>query len=286
MKLIRQLIILSAIVLLSGVAIAQPAVNRAGVVARFGNGDVVTACVEFSEPSISGLELLERSGLPVISQRSSIGAAVCKIGNEGCDYPATSCFCAREQGRVVYWAFYVREGGTWRYSNLGASNVSVSDGDLHGWAWGPGDASGGAMPPEVELADVCRQAAVIPPAAATTAPATNAAPTATIPPAATIAHTATAIPTATNTPPMTAAPSLIASLEPSATLASATATLSPVATASATAAVTFSPTFTPTATITSVTPVTADGNAGQWLGFVALAALLIGGIAVTLRRRQ
>ncbi len=216
MKRIFQLVGLIAIALLSGVAAAQPAVNRAGVVVRFGNGEVVTACVEFSEPSISGLELLERSGLPVISQQSSIGAAVCKIGREGCDYPATSCFCARDQqGRAVYWAFYRREAGGWRYSNLGASSVRVSDGDLHGWAWGPGDASGGAVPPHLELADVCRSEAA---EAATIAPTATAAPTTTPPPAATAAPTAT--------------------------------------------------------------PPPATGTAGQWLGFAALAALLIGGIVV------
>ncbi|WP_322486902.1 hypothetical protein [Chloroflexus sp.] len=251
MKQIFQLIVLVAIALLSGVAAAQPAVNRAGVVVRFGNGEVVTACVEFSEPSISGLELLERSGLPVISQQSSIGAAVCKIGREGCDYPATSCFCARDQqGRAVYWAFYRREAGAWRYSNLGASSVRVSDGDLHGWAWGPGDASGGAAPPSLELADVCRSAAAEPVATAeptaTPLPAATAAPTATPLPAATAASTATAVLTATAAPTMTAAPAGGAASNPPA----------------------------------------ATGNAGQWLGFAALAALLIGGIVVAVRRRH
>ncbi|MFN3373291.1 MAG: hypothetical protein ACK44M_06990, partial [Chloroflexus sp.] len=206
-----QLVGLIAIALLSGVAAAQPAVNRAGVVVRFGNGEVVTACVEFSEPSISGLELLERSGLPVISQQSSIGAAVCKIGREGCDYPATSCFCARDQqGRAVYWAFYWREAGAWRYSNLGASNVRVNNGDLHGWAWGSGDASSGAIPPHLELADVCRSEAaepviIAPTATAAPPPAATATPTATAvpPPAATATPTATPPPT---TPPPTTPP--------------------------------------------------------------------------------
>ncbi|WP_322494791.1 hypothetical protein [Chloroflexus sp.] len=300
-KQIFQLVVLVAIALLSGVAAAQPAVNRAGVVVRFGNGEVVTACVEFSEPSISGLELLERSGLPVISQQSSIGAAVCKIGREGCDYPATSCFCARDQqGRAVYWAFYRREAGAWRYSNLGASNVRVSDGDLHGWAWGPGDASGGAAPPSLELADVCRSAAAEPVATAdptaTPLPTAPPAPTATPLPTAPPVPTTTPLPTAPPVPTTTPLPE--ATAVPT-TTAVPTATVAPTETPAP--AATETPTLTAVPTITAAPAMTAapaggaasnppaatgNGNAGQWLGFAALAALLIGGIVVAATNKR
>ncbi|MEF3273980.1 MAG: hypothetical protein K6356_06190 [Chloroflexus sp.] len=298
MKVARHLIIICAIVLISGVATAQPAVNRAGVVVRFGNGEVVTACIEFSEPSISGLELLERSGLPVISQQSSIGVAVCKIGRDGCDYPATSCFCAREQGRVVYWAFYRREAGSWRYSNLGASNVRVNDGDVHGWAWGPGDASSGAMPPELELADICQPATITLSPTATIAPTATATPVAAIVPTATatpvvatvLTTTATAAPVTANVPTATAAPV-------TATIAIATPTVTnpPLATVTPlpTATMTPFPAMTVSADPTNVSAVTPTsvasvptGNAGQWLSFAVLVALLIGGIAMSLKRRR
>ncbi|MGB9736903.1 hypothetical protein, partial [Chloroflexus sp.] len=217
-------------------------------------------------PSISGLELLERSGLPVISQQSRIGAAVCKIGDEGCDYPATSCFCAREQGRVVYWAFYLRDQDGWRYSNLGASNVRVGDGDLHGWAWGPGDTSGGAVPPDLTFADVCLRETV---ADSTTAPTVTPKPTA----KATVGPTLTPPPTAT------------APVMPTST---------PVPSPSATATAPVMPTSTPvpsaTATVLPAGGVsqetsTTSGDSSQWWGFVALVALLLGAIVVTLRRR-
>ncbi len=277
MKPWRTILILLVMTLLSGAVNAQSPVNRAGVVVRFGNGEVVTACITFNEPTISGLDLLERSGLPVISQQSSIGAAVCKIGRDGCDYPATSCFCARDQGRVVYWAFYRRENGAWRYSNLGASNVLVNDGDLHGWAWGPGDASGGAVPPDLELNDVCGQ----------TAPLPTTVPTATIP-------TVAPKPTATITPTVMEAPTITT------TRPTAPATIprpsSPTAEAPTASPITLSPSPLPSPTSSlaptpltrteTPTPTTASAGNGQWLGFLALAALLIMGIVVTLRRRN
>ena len=65
---------------------AQAATHRAGLVVRFGDGSVVTRCVSFSEPSLTGAELLTRSGLSVVLDlSSSLGAGVCKIGNQGCD---------------------------------------------------------------------------------------------------------------------------------------------------------------------------------------------------------
>ncbi len=281
MKLWRTILILLVMSLLSGAVNAQSPVNRAGVVVRFGNGEVVTACVTFNEPTISGLDLLERSGLPVISQQSSIGAAVCKIGRDGCDYPATSCFCARDQqGRAVYWAFYRREAGTWRYSNLGASNVVVNDGDLHGWAWGAGDANSGAVPPDLELNDVCSQTPILP----TTVPTATTIPTAipTVGPQVTATmSTAMESPTITIAQPTAPAtiprPSSPTAAVPTASLI----TLSPSPPPSPT-----SPSPTPPTITETATPTTArDGN-GQWLGFLALAALLIMGIVVALRRRN
>ncbi|RLC66222.1 MAG: hypothetical protein DRI48_05180, partial [Chloroflexi bacterium] len=41
--------------------------NRVGLVVRFGDGSLVTRCVEFSEPEISGYDVLTRSGLNVVA---------------------------------------------------------------------------------------------------------------------------------------------------------------------------------------------------------------------------
>jgi hypothetical protein len=135
-------------------------------VVQYGDGSVQTACVAFAEDEISGIDLLDRSGIPAITQSSGIGAAVCKIGREGCDYPAEGCFCKRAGDRAVYWAYQVLKGGAWSYASLGAANVRVRDGDVHGWAWGAGDSSAGAQPPALSIDAICAA-----PASPTAAPA-------------------------------------------------------------------------------------------------------------------
>lgn len=174
---------------------AKQAASRAGLVVQYADGSVETACVAFPEDEISGLELLERSGLPVVTQASGVGAAVCKIGADGCDYPAESCFCERDGPRAVYWAYQVLDGGGWRYASLGAANVRVRDGDVNGWAWGAGDSGEGAQPPALGIDAICA-----PPASPTVAVAAVAAPspapadTAAASPQATAAPTAAAMP--------------------------------------------------------------------------------------------
>ena len=62
------------IALLSASVNAQGGGNRAALVVRAGDGSVQTKCVSFSEPAISGEELLTRSGMTVvINSNSGIG---------------------------------------------------------------------------------------------------------------------------------------------------------------------------------------------------------------------
>ncbi|MEI7771565.1 MAG: hypothetical protein WCI67_16350 [Chloroflexales bacterium] len=136
-------------------ASAQGATHRAGLVVQYGDGSVQTACVAFAEDEISGVDLLDRSGIPAVTQSSGIGAAVCKIGRDGCDYPAEGCFCKRAGDRAVYWAYQVLKGDAWSYASLGAANVRVRDGDVNGWAWGAGDSSAGALPPVLRIGAIC-----------------------------------------------------------------------------------------------------------------------------------
>lgn len=158
---------------------AQGGEQRAGVVVQYGDGSVATACVRFSEPELDGIALLERSGLPVITQTGGVGAAVCKIGPDGCDYPAEGCFCRRDGARSIYWAFYTLDERAWAYASLGAANTPVRDGAVHGWAWGLGDSSSGALPPVIDLATICGPApapTAAPPPAATALAAPSQAP--------------------------------------------------------------------------------------------------------------
>ena len=46
--------------------------NRAALVVRTGDGGVETACVSFTEESISGYDLLQQSGLPIEIEASGM----------------------------------------------------------------------------------------------------------------------------------------------------------------------------------------------------------------------
>jgi hypothetical protein len=184
---------------------AQGGEHRAGLVVQYADGSVDTACVGFSEPEITGLELLTRSGLAVVTATDGVGGAVCKIGPDGCDYPAEGCFCRRDGARYVYWAFYTLSGDAWAYANLGPGSVRVRDGDVQGWAWGLGDSGTGATPPVQDLTAICGPATPAPsatslaPQAQPTSAATALVPQAQPTSAATAEPPATA-PTATPIP--------------------------------------------------------------------------------------
>ena len=207
---------------------AQGAQHRAGLVIRFGDGSVITRCVSFGEPSISGAELLARAGLSIrVDTNSSIGAGVCRIEKQGCE-AGRSCFCQCEGSTCAYWQYFHLQGGAWKYSNLGASLYQVSDGAVEGWAWG-----NNVAPPVMSLDQICAagQASAAP--ALTQAPRNT--PTATMTPAATATVAPTVALAASTAAPaiasVTAAPSATVSPTAQPTLAPANPTLAPTATA-------------------------------------------------------
>jgi hypothetical protein len=120
--------------------------HHAGLVVTFGDRHTEAFCIEFSEDTISGLQLLQRSGLPLVtSSASGLGAAVCSIDGEGSNDP-TNCFASCTGDTCAYWAYYQFVDGAWKFSQLGAAQRTVYDGDIDGWAWGPGGLSSGAIP--------------------------------------------------------------------------------------------------------------------------------------------
>lgn len=123
--------------------------NRAGLVVRFSNGSIETRCIAFQEVSITGEDLIRRSGLATeIATSSGLGAAVCKIGNEGC--PVNDCFCNSER----FWKYFLREDSAWSIAPVGMSTRTVRHGDMDGWSWGSFDDSQ-AAPPDTTFAEVC-----------------------------------------------------------------------------------------------------------------------------------
>lgn len=164
--------------------------NQVGLVVRFGDGSVITRCIEFNEPEISGHDLLLRSGLDIIDAFDpGQGVAICSIEGEGC--PASSCLTCDTPN---YWSYWYLADGTWVYSQAGASNRKVHSGDVEGWRWGSGD-----PPPVVPFDQICTPPPTDTPQPTDTPPtptATNTPqPTDTPPP-----------PTATDTPQPTETP--------------------------------------------------------------------------------
>src|SRR3954453_21020664 len=99
---------LGTLLTLPALSKAQPVIHRAGLVIQFADHQTQTACVSFPENEISGLDLLARSNIPYIAQQSGMGAAICKIGDAGCSYPAQDCFCQCQGAQCIYWTLYLQ----------------------------------------------------------------------------------------------------------------------------------------------------------------------------------
>lgn len=119
----------------------QASLHQAGLVVQFGSVNFLTHCIEFPDDEITGTELLRRSGLRVIMEVSGgAGAAICKIEEDGCDYPDEPCFCqCRGGGQCLYWAYYLWSGDGWHGSGIGSGSRKLGDGDVDGWVWGSTD---------------------------------------------------------------------------------------------------------------------------------------------------
>ncbi len=263
-------------VLLTGSPVlAQGGENQAGLVIVQSDGRVVTRCVSFSDPQISGLALLERSGLSFSSDAGPVGARICSINGDGC--PTSDCWCQCKGLPCAYWNYYARNAdGSWAYAGIGAAIRQLGNGDVDGWVWGDGS----ILPPVMSFEAICSAAP-----ASTVQPAPP--PTATITPEV-VVSTPTPLPTATQ-PAATATttPQVAeATAQPSST---PTATSTPAATATPRPTATGQPPATPTpAASNTPTPAGASPSTGTrpstYAAFAAILAL-IGG-AFLLQRRQ
>ncbi len=198
--------------------------NRAGIVVTFSDGSTTSACVEFTESSISGSELLRKSELitgleSVINPSGGFGEAVCKISegvhSDGCDFPLDDCFCQCQGIDCEFWAYYHQTGNAWEYSQVGAGGRQVSDGLVDGWAWSTGvwnpggdNSSADVEPPLMTFNDICAPFVATPTLTPTPTETSTATPTPTATPTATTTPTPTATTTASVTPTPTAQPAL------------------------------------------------------------------------------
>lgn len=145
--------------LLLWIVASAPAVgqetNRAGLVVIHGDGSVVTRCVEFSDETISGADLLALSKLDLAVEASGMGATICRLDNEGCNYPRENCFCQCQSTPCIYWTYWRQEAGKWTYSNLGASNTTIRNGDVQGWRWGESVGNEAEPPTAISFDMIC-----------------------------------------------------------------------------------------------------------------------------------
>jgi hypothetical protein len=296
---LRLAALLTLALIVPAISRAQDTSNRAGLVIRHGNGHVLTICVRFDEPTISGAELLNRAGVSYLAQSGGMGTAVCKLDGEGCDYPTEDCFCHCKGGDCAYWSYEHLRDGLWNYSQIGAAAYKVQPGAVEGWAWGPGNVQSGAQPPLLSFAQICTEVAA-PATVAVAPPPTTAEP----PPAP-----SRAVPTR-RPPPTHAAPSPAISATPSISAPPTALPATAVTAATAAPAPTSTPplpTAAPAATHAPAThaPATISDSAGvvvptripgqpsdrsasatSYLAFGALALLLAGGIVGVLLRRR
>ena len=219
---------------MSQAARAQAAeAHQAGLVIDFGDGRVLTFCVDLGDDGqATGEELLRASNLPVILEYSGgIGSAVCKIDTVGSNFPAEPCFshCTLQPGETcMYWSFSQLVGDHWQFSQVGASSTIVHSGDVNGWAWGISTIAQGAQPPLRTLAEICLPATARPTASLTPTP--TATPTATQPPAPPQPATTTpyVAPVITSTPTASPAPTSTPTASSTATPAASTPSASSV----------------------------------------------------------
>lgn len=171
--------------------------NGAGVVIRHGDGTLIMAYVQFEEETISGNELLERTGLQITAAPyGGLGTGICMIDNEGC--PADNCYCESYDNPAEFWHYYSWDGAAWVLEPFGPSSREIGDGDIDGWSWTGGDSE---LPP-VSIDEIASLNGVDrnPPTPTPEPPPTETP----VPPTPTpVPPTATPEPTATQPPPPT-----------------------------------------------------------------------------------
>jgi len=261
---------------------------RAGVVVVHGDGSYATRCVTFAGDGVTGMALIQQSGLALVANAGPTGSTVCKLDGEGC--AETDCFCECKGTPCFYWNYYHLSGGAWAYSGMGAAAWTLKNGDVDAWVWGDGNTALPALTfdqicPAGESASVPAATITAPPATPAAAPTTTPSPVATAtPPPATTAPaaptspppapaTATTTPSPTPPPPATANPAATAVIPAAATLPPAELRITP----------------SPSELLPPLTPSASAGapseNRRSYMVFGILVLILGGGYFIVQRRR-
>ena len=121
------------------------------MVVDFGDGHSVTRRITFTDPTISGLQALQLTGLELTTVDFGFGTAICAIEEVGC--PASNCFCDTNR----YWGYQYWDGATWQGYMAGVNDTTVGDGAIEGWAWGAFGSTPPAITPEILAANAALQ---------------------------------------------------------------------------------------------------------------------------------
>lgn len=138
MKRRPRIVLLLLLFLVTFVPTTAQEQRQAALVVDFGDGRVLVRVVSFAEETISGVDLLRRSGLDVAMVSGGLGTAICAIEGVGCPPTPQECFCGCRGGTCRYWAYFHLRDGAWVYADRGAADRRLGDGDVDGWVWGDG----------------------------------------------------------------------------------------------------------------------------------------------------
>ena len=156
--IIRLWVLISLAALLAGVllaprpTLADEELHYAGLVVRDAEGRMTYGWVPFAEEEIDGIDLLRRSGIPVVTVGfGALGDGVCSIAGQGCGVAeCRRTVCQGSAADAPYWQYFEQDPGdpaVWTWQPLGASSSRVEDGDVFGWSWTAGNPALPALPP-------------------------------------------------------------------------------------------------------------------------------------------
>lgn len=94
--------------------------NTAAILIDSGEGVPQTACVQFSDDTISGLTLLDESGFEYDNQEGFINS-INGLGNNA------------EEGETNYWSYWSWNGREWAFQSVGAGDSVVHPGTVEAW---------------------------------------------------------------------------------------------------------------------------------------------------------
>jgi hypothetical protein len=283
-RLLLLILLMLGLGLIPASAAAQ-APHHAALIVDFGDGRVIVRVVAFTGETISGLEILQRSGIDIaVMVNPGGGAALCAVEGVGCAPTPQECFCQCRGTPCHYWSYFHLQDGGWVYAGMGTADHVLYDGDVDGWVWGDGR----TPPPLLTWEEIWAQGGTAQPTVPPPLPtATSQPPTAAMPP--TVAPTTSAI-TPTLVP--SSSPLVSSTVLPTPTRPSMSPTAGPalLATATPTVAATSSPLEQET-TLSTPAPTPPVETAGEGVPWGSLAtfgglALLLVILGLLVRRRR